>query len=153
MARFITVTVACDWGDCDVHAAEDDGRVISRTLSIDGKQAREFLLCKPHLDVLDEILLPLMQKGVKAEVPTNGRSRKPAGSGSGPRSTPAPVPGTTEGDSLVCKVEDCDRHGRPLHNRTGMAQHVIRAHGYADLATYENDFGPVVNMPKEPTPT
>jgi len=146
MARFITVTVGCDWADCDQMAPEDDGTIAALTVALDGKQGREFQLCKSHREQLDEILLPLMQKGTKAET-----VKAPAKRNGSPRSTPPPVPGTPEADSLVCKVEDCDRDGKPLHNRTGMAQHVIRAHGYQDLAAYESDFGPVAKP--EPSTT
>jgi hypothetical protein len=137
MARYITVTVGCDWDECGLIEPEDSGLITGVTLSIDGKAAREFLLCKPHRDEFDEVVLPLMQKGVKVEAPA-----KATRAGSSRRPTP-PEPGTPEADSLVCKVEGCARGSQPLANRTGFAQHVIRAHGYADLADYEAEFGPV----------
>jgi hypothetical protein len=146
MARFITVDVTCDWpAGCEVRVPEGDDRIVNKTLSIDGKPPREFLICKAHLEDLEAVVLPLMQAGIKVEAPA-----KRNGS---PRSTPTPVVGTPEGNSLICKGEGCDRHGRPLHNRTGMAQHVTKAHGYENLAAYEAQHGPVVNMPKEPTTT
>jgi hypothetical protein len=141
MGRHITVTVDCDWpSGCDVHAVEGDGRVIPRTLSIDGKQAKEFLLCKTHLDELDELLLALMQKGIK--VGTAAKAPSKGGRSSG--DTPTTPPGSS--DSLICKADVDGRPcGRQLHNRTGMAQHVIRTHDYDDLATYEAEFGAVTN--------
>jgi hypothetical protein len=148
MARFISVNVGCDWTDCDVIAPEGDGTVVEKTVSIDGKQARAFLVCKNHLDDFEAVVLPLMQAGVKVETP-NGRAKK---------SSPAPSPVVVdEGGthpSLVCQAPDCDRHGRPLKNRTGLAQHAIKAHGYADLAAYEAQFGPVASTPrKSPAPS
>jgi len=147
MSRFVTVHLGCDWDGCETIATEEEGTVAELTVALDGKQGKTFLLCKPHRDQFDEFVLPLMQAGIKAEA----APKAPAKRGT-PRTTPAPVPGTPEADSLVCKVEDCDRHGRPLHNRTGMAQHVIRAHSYENLAAYEAQFGTVSNArPSEPT--
>ena len=157
MGRFITVNVQCDWTDCEVIAPEGEGIVVPKTLSIDGKQAREFLVCKNHLDRFEEIVLPLMQAGVKVETP-NGRGRAKSG-GTSVTSSPTPVPVDENGavhPTLVCKVPDCDRHGRPLSNRTGMAQHVIRSHGYESLAAYEAQYGTVVSIPRkspDPAPT
>jgi len=143
MPRFITVYLQCDWSECTVEAPEADGLVVERTLSIDGKQPRQFLLCKTHLDGLDEILTPLMQKGVKVEQPKRS-TRSSAGNGSGP--SPSVVPGESRNDEdkIDCQVDGCDRIGhRGLTNRTGMAQHTIRGHGYANLAAYEAEFGAV----------
>ena len=61
MARYITVTVGCDWDGCDQLATEDEGTITPMAVAIDGKQGREFLLCKAHRDTVDEMLLPLMQ--------------------------------------------------------------------------------------------
>ena len=149
MPRYVLITNGCDWADCEATAPEDSDVVTPLTLALDGKSGKTFLLCKEHREqLLDEILLPLMQKGVKAEP----APKAPAKRGT-PRSTPAPVPGTPEADSLVCKVEDCNRHGRPLHNRTGLAQHVIKTHGFENLAAYESQFGPVSNARPEPSTT
>jgi hypothetical protein len=151
MARFISVNVGCDWTDCDVIAPEGDGTVVEKTVSIDGKQARAFLVCKNHLDDFEAVVLPLMQAGVKVEAPSSRSTRK------SPGTSPAPSPVADEDGahpSLVCKVDGCDRHGRPLKNRTGLAQHAIKAHGYADLAAYEAQFGPVASTPrKSPAPS
>jgi hypothetical protein len=156
MTRFITVNVGCDWTDCDVIAPEGDGTVVEKTLSIDGKQGRAFLVCKKHLDDFEAVVMPLMQAGVKVEAPSSGRStRKSAGTSSTSGSASAVVVDENGAHpSLVCKIDDCDRHGRPLRNRTGMAQHVIKAHGYADLAAYEAQYGTVASSPrKSPSPS
>ena len=149
MGRFITVNVQCDWAECEVIAPEGEGIVVAKTLSIDGKQAREFLLCKEHLDTFEELVLPLMQAGVKVET-GNGRRSKSAGTSSTSSTTPVAVDedGAVH-PTLVCRVPDCDRHGRPLSNRTGMAQHVIRSHGYESLAAYETQYGTVVSVPRK----
>ena len=146
--RFVTVHVKCDKDDCPVTGEEGDGTVIEKTLSIDGKRGKAFLLCKPHLDELDEQLLPLMAKGVTVEAPLKGKrsagsSGSSGGNGSGTSTgSPADASSSSAG-TLICQVEDCDRHGRPLASRTGMAQHVIRSHGYENLAAYEAEHGTV----------
>jgi hypothetical protein len=153
MARFITVNVGCDWIDCETIAPEGEGIVVEKTVSIDGKQGRAFLVCKKHLDEFEAVVLPLMQAGVKVEAPARSRSTKSAGTSS---TSPAPSPVADDGGahpSLVCQVPDCNRHGHPLTNRTGMAQHVIRSHGYADLSAYEAQYGPVASVPRKPNST
>jgi hypothetical protein len=152
MTRFITVQVGCDWNGCDVIAPEGEGIVIEKAVSIDGKQGRAFLLCKEHVDDFEAVVLPLMQAGVKVESPAAGGRKKAAGTSSTSGSSPAPSPVVDDGGShpsLVCQVPGCDRHGRPLRNRTGMAQHVIKSHQYVDLATYEAEFGPVASVPRK----
>jgi len=153
MTRFILVQVMCDWTGCETTAAEGDGRVVEKTLSIDGKQPRAFLLCKQHVEDFEAVVLPLMQAGVKVEQPKS-RSSKTAGTSS---TSASAAPAADDGGShpsLVCKIDGCDRHGQPLTNRTGMAQHVIRSHGYADLAAYEAQFGTVASKPRRsPTPS
>ena len=50
----------------------------------------------------------------------------------------------TPTQTIDCLVDGCTRTGtNGLHNRTGMAQHVIRTHKYASLAAYEAEFGTV----------
>jgi uncharacterized C2H2 Zn-finger protein len=119
MARFITVTVACDWDTCDVQATEGDGTVIEKTVAIDGKAPKAFLLCKPHLDLFEEVMLPLMSAGIKVEAPK--------------KKTAETSTVDAEAD-LQCRVPGC---GRPMKNRAGKAQHVIKAHGFENLAAYE----------------
>jgi len=154
MSRFITVQVGCDWAECETIAPEGEGIVIEKTVAIDGKQARAFLVCKKHLDEFEAVVLPLMQAGVKVEAPSSGRSRKSNGTSSTSTAPPVVVDEGGSHPSLVCKIDDCDRHGRPLKNRTGMAQHVIKAHGYADLSAYEAQYGTVASTPrKSPSPS
>jgi len=69
MPRFITVNLQCDWAECSVEAPETTGEVVEKTVSLDGKQTRAFLICKQHLEDFEEILLPLLQAGVKVEEP------------------------------------------------------------------------------------
>jgi len=157
MARFITVNVQCDRDGCGVVAPEGEGIVVEKTLSVDGKQGRAFLLCKQHLDEFEEFVLPLMQAGVKVENGnTGGRSKGSKSSRTSTGTSSVSASSAAEDDdggahpSLVCKVPDCDRDGRPLTNRTGMAQHVIRSHGYTDLAAYELQYGKVASVPRGP---
>jgi hypothetical protein len=144
--RYVTVHLRCDKNDCPVVGEEGDGTVVEKTLSIDGKRGKTFLLCKEHVDELDEILLPLMAKGVAVEVPTKGK--RSAGNGSGTSagsgaegSSSSPLPHDADvPEKMRCKVPDCLR---PMKNRAGAAQHVIRTHGYANLDAYEDEFGPI----------
>jgi hypothetical protein len=158
MPRFIQVIIQCDWAECETVAPEGEGIVVEKTVSIDGKQGRSFLLCKKHLDEFEAVVLPLMQAGVKVEAPSSGGRKKSAGTSS--TSPSASAPGAAVADeggahpSLVCKVDGCPREGRPLTNRTGMAQHVIKSHGYSDLAGYELQYGPVASVPRNsPSPS
>src|SRR5262245_63368361 len=121
--RVINVTLECDWPGCDVSGPEGGEEVREKELAVDRKQSRVFLLCKEHIDALDEILMPLLRRalpGTERLGTKKGTSRKPALE-----------------DGYVCKHPGC---GRPIANRTGLAQHVIRSHGYKDLAVYEERF-------------
>jgi hypothetical protein len=138
--RLITVQVQCDWAACPTIGTEGDGTVVPKTVAIDGKQAREFLLCKTHLEDFEEIVMPLMQVGVKVEQATVAPRRQ--------RSTSPAVEGPTVArnffDKIDCLVENCDRKGNHgLSNRTGLAQHAIRTHGFENLAVYEEKYGRV----------
>ena len=156
MPRYITVNIGCDWPECTTVAEEGDGTVAPKTLSIDQKKPREFLICKTHGDRLDEILLPLMRAGIAVEQATkksgssSGRSRTSTGTSTDDGSSDSGAP--LVGGGIVCQAANCVRHGRPLANRTGMAQHVIRSHGYENLAAYEAEFGPVEQPSPSPAP-
>lgn len=142
MPRFVTVQLQCDWADCSTVGEEGDDLVTAMTVAIDNKAGKEFLVCKQHRETIDEILLPLLQKGVKVEAPSP--KRKSPGSGAAPATgQPSPAAATGGGqkaENVACKVTGCDR---TLHNRTGMAQHVIRTHNYPSLAAYEAEFGTI----------
>lgn len=134
MPRFVTVYLQCDAPDCDAAAEEGSGLVFERTITMDKAPAKAFLVCKPHSDALDEVLVPLLQKGIKVDqAPAKKKTGgTPAASASGD-----PGAGTGNGhpaESFECQHDGC---GRVLKNRTGMAQHAIRTHGYDDLASYE----------------
>ena len=128
MARFVTVEIGCDWADCGTRALEGDPTITPVELSIDRKQGREFLLCLKHREVFDDMVLPLMAAGVKV---ADGLKRATKSS--------APVPADagihTNVDSIRCRHEGCGR--ADIKNRAGLSQHVIRNHGYASLAEYE----------------
>jgi len=143
MPRIITVISQCDWEDCFVEGAEGDGTVVEKTVAIDGKQPKAFLVCKQHLEHLDEILLPLLAKGIKVEAAKKQRSTGGNGSGTSPSPAVAGPEGARDpSETIDCLITGCKRTGaNGLHNRTGMAQHVIRTHHYASLAAYEAEFG------------
>jgi len=111
MPRFITVTVGCDWADCDTTGTEGDGTVFERTVALDGKPPKAFLVCEKHSQAVDDVVLPLMAVGIKVEAK---------------KSTPSL--GTIE-----CK--ECGR--TDIKNKAGLAQHVIRSHDFESLAEYE----------------
>jgi len=133
MARFITVHVGCDWADCDAVAEETNGEIVEKTVALDGKQAKAFLLCKEHLTQFEAVVEPLLLKGIKVEAPTK-RQRSAAGSST--RSAETSVTSGAVDEQLECL--DCHRK---LKNNTGLAQHVIRTHGYEDLAAYQAKHG------------
>jgi len=137
MPRFIRVQLQCDWAECPTVADEGDGIVEAMTVAIDGKAGKEFLLCKPHRDEIDEILMPLMQKGTKVE--TGKRSTKNGGGATPATGQPSPAAtgGGQKRQEFDCQVPEC---GRTLHNRTGMAQHVTRTHDFESLAAYEMQY-------------
>lgn len=116
MPRFITVTVGCDWPECDTVGEDGGDTVVSKTLAADGKQAKTFLICKKHLDDLDEIVLPLLSAGSKPEAP-----RRNGG-----------IP-TSESENSI----DCKACGRFFKNGAGMAQHVQRSHSFESYAAYK----------------
>jgi hypothetical protein len=135
MARFVTVEVGCDWADCGTRAPEGDPEISTVELSIDRKQGREFLLCTKHRETFDETVLPLMAAGVK--VTTNGGAKRSTGPSAEPVHPDHP-------DANLCKAEtDGVVCGRPIRKRTGMAQHVIRTHGFESLEAYEAVHGVV----------
>jgi hypothetical protein len=134
MARFVTVNVQCDWSICDAIAAEGDGTIVEKTVAIDGKQAKAFLLCKTHLDDFERIVLPLMAAGIKVEAPSPGKKKTAAPSAAAAPTVSSSVGNGHKSELFECRVPDCDR---TLKNRTGLAQHVIRQHGFEDLAAYE----------------
>ena len=138
--RFVDVKLKCGWPSCEEVGAEGDEVVTTVTITIGNGKPREIDLCKGHREhLLDEVLGPILKDGriLGTGSSTSGSKRKIT------RTSPSPSPGEGAGaaegpvpDELVCQVEDCDRHGRPLRNTTGMAQHVIRTHGYESLAQY-----------------
>ncbi len=116
MPRFITVNVQCDWAECPVTGVEGDGTIVERTMSLDGKQAKAFLVCTGHSNDLDAVILPLLQSGIKVE--------------KGKAAAAVAV------DHLECK--DCGRDD--IKNKAGLAQHVMRSHGFESLAAYEEKY-------------
>lgn len=162
--RYITINLGCDWEGCEALAEEGDGTVVPTTLALDNRKPKESLLCKTHKEELEELLLPLMAKGVTIEKPekttrstrasaaasaagaaagatkaaetsmTSGSANGSSSSSSDPRYL-APLPvDTAVPDTLRCKEDGC---GRPFRNRAGFAVHVYRTHNYENLAAYE----------------
>jgi hypothetical protein len=138
MARFITVHVRCDWAECPVIAEEGTDEVVEKTVALDKAQPKAFLLCKEHLVHFEEILLPLLQAGIKVENVSGKKQRSTAGAAAGaaPSAVTSPVdPGNGhKNETFECRVPDC---GRTINRRTGLAQHVIRTHNFESVAAYE----------------
>lgn len=130
MAREITIDWACEWPECAVRAPEGSDEVIERTITVDRLKPKTAMFCKQHNEDFDEFIMPILHRATPIDAPTPTKRSK---SSSGTGTTRA----AQEGDEIVCREEQCERHGRPLRNRTGMAQHVIRSHGYESLAAYE----------------
>ena len=129
--RSITVTLHCDWPGCDVAMPESvaDGLIVERTLTIDKTGPRIFALCKSDNDALDEVLNPLLAKGLKAEAAAP--KKKDPSSSSSSSAVSANVSAET------CRVPTC---GRPFKSRAGLGQHVIRSHDYTSLAEYDAEY-------------
>jgi hypothetical protein len=136
--RSITVTIHCDWPGCDFAVAETDaaGLIVERPISVDKKDPRIVALCKSDNDRLDEILLPLLAKALKAEAIAKPGRKTPAGAGTG-SATPASGTNVSDEPSVVCRVDGCQR---PFAGRAGLAQHVTRTHDYASLAEYDMQY-------------
>jgi hypothetical protein len=135
MPRYINITVGCDWPECTTEAAEGEDTVVNKTLAVDGRQPKTFLLCKEHRDELDEIHAPLLASGVKVDAPPK-KSRSTSPSSTAPASSVSPsaeAPATKNG--IDCKV--C---GRVLKNGAGVAQHVQRGHGFESYAEYKAQY-------------
>lgn len=158
MGRYIEVRLGCDWPTCDTVAPEGDGTVVEKTVSVDTRQGRAFLLCKKHLDDFEAVVLPLMQAGVKVEakkrktVGTTGNGSGTSVDGpsspsspSSPRSSSASSSSgsasSEEEPGIVCLEDPCEREGRPVKSNVGLAQHVIKSHGYKNLAAYQEAHG------------
>lgn len=152
--RYVTITLQCDWNDCDTTGEEGGDIVAPTTLSLDGKKPRQPLLCKAHRADLEAVLLPLLERGVLLNKPARptGAPKKagPAaadvsdgavgdgGNGSGtstdvPSSKPRSASSASSKPDLVCREIAC---GRPFKGNAGMAQHVVKAHGFASLDDY-----------------
>jgi len=135
MARYVTVEVGCDWDDCTTRAPEGTEIIDDLTVALDGKPGKTVQLCKEHREqLLDEILLPLLQRGIKAEAPRKAPTPRSRRSGGEPSPESSGDNHDQAADPIPCEEDGC---GRKLKNTTGMAQHVIRSHGYEDLAAYE----------------
>ncbi len=143
--RFVDVKLRCSYNvidGCTETGAEGDDNVTTVTLQLNGTKPREIDLCKGHREALvDDLLMKLMQEDgrtVEGAAPRRKSTKTSTGSASSAGAGGAGGAEGTEVD-LVCRVPDCSRNGRPLKNNTGLAQHVIKAHGYADLASYRTD--------------
>lgn len=123
--RLVTITLACDWANCDVTAPESEGLVTEMTLAVDGKAPKTFAICKNHRDDLEEDLHTLLARGVAVE-PTKKKS--PVTRSSAPVAGPT-VPVSVE---MTCRVPDC---GQLCRGNVGLAQHLKKRHSLT-IATY-----------------
>lgn len=140
--RYVDVKLRCSYAvidGCTETGAEGDDTVTTVTLQLNGNKPREIDLCKGHREALvDDLLMQLMKDGRTVERSTSSAS-KPKSSKTSPGPASSGPAGAGDPDELVCRVPDCDRDGRPLKNKTGLAQHVIRTHGYESLSAYQDD--------------
>lgn len=134
--RTIDVTIHCDWPGCDFAVAEAaaEGLIFERPISIDRKAEKTMALCKVDNDKFDEIVNPLLAKALKSEA-KNPRPKRPSSSpaAAGDGGSSANVSAETR-----CLVPGCS--SPPLKSRAGLGQHVIRTHGYASLADYDDTY-------------
>lgn len=128
MTKRIHIDSECNWPACSVLAPQGDESVIEKTVTIDNKEPRTFDLCKEHLIAFEEIVLPLLETGVKPMKPRRQTKQTPVMSSAELRSA-----------VVTCQHPGC---GREIKRRVGMAQHV-KAHGYKTLKAYEAQYGSI----------
>lgn len=132
--RVVEIKLACGWSRCETIAPEGAGIVVTRKLTVDGRET-EIDICKEHSDELDEWLAPLVADGreVEPEKPKRKKSSAPAAQSK----TVDKEPG------LTCQVESC---GRSFSKSTGLAQHVTRTKEhktFKTLAEYREEYPPL----------
>ena len=137
--RMVEIKLRCGWemptvGQCPTVGLEGEGIVITRILNTTGKPV-EVDICKEHSDELDELLAPLLADGrvledSKAPARKKGATKSP-GAGKMQLSV----------EDRTCKIPDCNMT-RPSKSAVGMAQHVIRSHGYPSLDAYFEEYPP-----------
>lgn len=154
MAKFVTIENGCDWPDCGMRVPEGDDTIADKTLSEDGRTARVFLLCTKHREALADVIDPLLRAGIAVATKGNGRSTKKTTAAPAPNPASAGEPSPeADGKTYECLAQtDGVACGRPIRKRTGMAQHVHRTHGYANLAAYEAEFGELVPIAPPASP-
>lgn len=141
--RLVEVKLKCGWQDCSTVGVEGEGDVLTRTVAIDSNKPREIDLCQTHSAELDELMIPLMQDGRLLNGSSGSSSNRSSNSKrKRSKTTTVEASSAPQFDELVCQVTGCDRDGRPMKSKTGMAQHVIKSHGYANLADYYAEHSP-----------
>jgi hypothetical protein len=122
---------------CSEVGTEGDEAVSTVTLQLNGNKTREVDLCKRHREeLIDDLLLPLMKDGRTVERSSGSKRKSSRTSADAAPGGAEAADGSGQADDLICRVEDCDRHGVPAKSTTGLAQHVIRSHGFKSLAEY-----------------
>ena len=140
MPRTIEIRLTCDWDGCTVTAPEGEGSVVEKTVALDARKPRMFLICTDHLEELEGILLPLLQRGQTVGGAANGTAvaSTPSSSTSSSSSSTRKPPVAYQCEHEIEPGRIC---GRTIRGKVGMAQHVGRTHGYESLATYEQLHG------------
>ena len=120
--RFITVNLRCDWDDCDTVAPEESGEVSELVLALNRKPGRTVGLCAKHREALNDILEPLLAKGVvdKSEPKTRPSRAKTGSSSSTREDAPETIPAHVGVDCKVC--------GHHCKGNVGLAQHLKKKH-------------------------
>lgn len=115
------VTQVFTW--CDMHMTDDNAReeaVLEETFTV-GKLTRSIALCDKHADMpvtLGQLRETLKKYGTRVD----------EGIGEGPLRPQAQKRAEEAGDQLVCPIEECPRHTKPLRNRQQLRDHVRKIH-------------------------
>lgn len=132
--QFVEIKHKCGWPSCTVISTPEEGLVVQRLLAMDRQKPKLVDLCKTHNDELDELIGHLRDDGRSVE---GGKPKKPTIA----QSEPSDIKSV---DDLACRVPDCPKglEGNEPKNKAGLAQHVIRTHGFENLAAYYEEHPP-----------
>jgi hypothetical protein len=124
--RHVKIELGCDWPDCDMRESEGGEEIKTTTLAVNSRAPREFHLCFKHRTALDEVIQPLLKSGTAVTLAKSSRT-------AAANSAAAELTGTATATKAKVKCLECDKSYLP---GAGMGQHVVRSHGYATLAEY-----------------
>jgi hypothetical protein len=121
--RFITIEIGCDWTDCHARGPEDSDDFLETTVSVNKRAAKRVTLCLKHHEELNDVLTPLLARGVAepGEKPARATKAKAAVA-----SDDTPATGTVAASvDVPCRIPGC---GQVTRGNVGLAQHLKKKH-------------------------